>query len=171
MGNGTTIESNPPEHPDTPFVRILGEVPKRALRVGDEVHWRLSTQTVTPDGTSEAMFREVEIRDEAGKVLFTAPRLEIPPRKPDRERFDDQRHPMDCEHERVIDADGPPRLRGQASGLAARPGATARAKSVCLQRNGLINRGMDNSFGAAGACVNRLTGDRAAPRSAAKKSK
>jgi outer membrane protein assembly factor BamB len=93
------------DHPMNPFIRILGEVNDRQIEVGDVFQWRIVTHTVAPTGISEPLVRQVEIFDTTGQKIFTAPKLEIPPRDAELTRFDNQQESMDCDYEPVIDTD------------------------------------------------------------------
>ena len=94
-----------PEHPLTPFIRILGECVPRDIEVGQSCSWRVATHTVTPEGTSEPLFRHVQIVDDAGRDVYVAPVLEVPARAGDLTRFDNQHAAMDVEYDPVIAVD------------------------------------------------------------------
>ncbi|MFH1614045.1 MAG: hypothetical protein ABIG61_03035 [Planctomycetota bacterium] len=94
-----------PEHPTMPFIRILGETVNRNCGVGKLIKWRIATHTVAPKGISQTLVRHVEIFDEAGVKVFTAPLVKILSRNPELERFDNQHKAMDCEYEPVVSTD------------------------------------------------------------------
>ncbi len=94
-----------PEHPNTPFVRIVGTVINRdKLSVDDRVQWVIATHTLVPQKVSKTIRRSVEIVDWNGNVVFKTEPVIVDTSRGQLADFDDQQNKIDCRYEHIIDA-------------------------------------------------------------------